>query len=356
MFCIDKYKSQISDKRKDNVWYEFNFFVELLLKANPNILEALFVPEDKVIGEIHPLMKKIREKKNLFLTKQCFNSFYQYASEQVSKARGLNKKIVNPIKKRLGPLDFTYTFYKQGSQKIEDWLDNRGLKTKYCGLVNIPHMHDIYGLYYDFGNHAFHETGWESDEKFLNFVLEYSNNSNGDLREAIEYINNLHPIGYRGLICDDDNTTQLRLSSVENKDDIPLCHISFNASGFTDHCRKYKQYKEWEENRNPVRYESNLNKNYDSKNMMHCFRLMQMAIEIAKGEGMNLVRTWDHNFLMDIRNHKYEYDELIKILEEKMAEMNEAMKASKLPESIDKEEVNKLLIDIRCEQMSKYLN
>lgn len=50
---------------------------------------------------------------------------------------------------------------------------------------------------------------------------------------------------------------------------------------------------------NPKRYESNLDKNYDSKNMMHCFRLMHMAGEIAEGKGMILQRTWDRQFLMD---------------------------------------------------------
>lgn len=38
-----------------------------------------------------------------------------------------------------------------------------------------------------------------------------------------------------------------------------------------------------------------------------------MAKEIASGKGMNLYRTEDHDFLMNIRNHKYEYDELIKL-------------------------------------------
>lgn len=44
---------------------------------------------------------------------------------------------------------------------------------------------------------------------------------------------------------------------------MPFCYISYNVDGFQDHCRRYKEYKEWEQNRNPVRYESNLNKNYD---------------------------------------------------------------------------------------------
>ena len=61
--------------------------------------------------------------------------------DQIKKARGLNKKITNPVYERLTPFDFAYTFYKQGSTKISDWLENRGLNKDFCGLVHIPNMH-----------------------------------------------------------------------------------------------------------------------------------------------------------------------------------------------------------------------
>jgi hypothetical protein len=51
--------------------------------------------------------------------------------------------------------------------------------------------------------------------------------------------------------------------------------------------------------------------------------------------------------LLDIRNHKYEYDYLIDYCEKKKAEMDEAIKTSNLPEEIDKEFVNKLLLSVR---------
>ena len=65
-----------------------------------------------------------------------------------------------------------------------------------------------------------------------------------------------------------------------------MCFISYNQSGYSTHCRQYAEYQEWVSNRDPKRYESNLEKNYDSKNMTHCFRLMHMAAEIAEGRGV----------------------------------------------------------------------
>ena len=87
--------------------------------------------------------------------------------------------------------------------------------------------------------------------------------------------------------------------------------------------------------------------------MMHCFRLMHMAAEIAEGKGMILQRTWDRQFLMDVRNHKYEYEEIIERLEEDKQRMNFLMEQSTIREKIDTAFVNELMIDIRKRQLIK---
>ena len=104
--------------------------------------------------------------------------------------------------------------------------------------------------------------------------------------------------------------------------------------------------------RNPVRYESNLHKTYDSKNLCHCFRLMHMAKEILSEGKFHLERTWDREFLMNVRNHKYEYEELIDKLEEEKNEMEEIYQNSKLPEHIDPNILNEILINIRKMQLN----
>jgi hypothetical protein len=148
----------------------------------------------------------------------------------------------------------------------------------------------------------------------------------------------------------DANGNELRLSSIDDKDTRPICFISYNQSGYSSHCRLYAEYQTWVKERNPKRYESNLDKNYDSKNMMHCFRLMHMAGEIAEGKGMILQRTWDRQFLMDVRNHKFEYEEIIERLEEEKERMNQLMEQSTIREQIDTDLVNQLMIDIRKKQ------
>ncbi len=348
LFGCFGYKPQVTDSRHDNTWFEIGELIRLLLKSNPTVMESLFVPKDKVLGQIHPLMQMVIDNREQFISKQCFNPFFGYAKSQIEKARGLNKKIVNPITERLTPYDFIYTFKGQGSTKFRDWLANRGLHQECCGLVNVPNMHDIYGVYYDFGAHIAAYTDWKNDSLFLTYACEYNKDKN--IEETKSRLSGIAPIGYRGVINVDVDGNELRLSSIDDKNTRPICFISYNQSGYSSHCRLYAEYQTWVKERNPKRYESNLDKNYDSKNMMHCFRLMHMAGEIAEGKGMILQRTWDRQFLMDVRNHKFEYEEIIERLEEEKERMNLLMEQSTIREQIDTDFVNQLMIDIRKKQ------
>ena len=348
LFGCYGYKPQVSDSRHDNTWFEIGELIRLLLKSNPTVMESLFVPKDKVLGQVHSLMQMVIDNREQFISKQCFNPFFGYAKSQIEKARGLNKKIVNPITERLTPYDFIYTFKGQGSTKFRDWLANRGLHQEYCGLVNVPNMHDIYGVYYDFGAHIAAYTDWKNDSLFLTYACEYNKDKN--IEETKSRLSGIAPIGYRGVINVDADGNELRLSSIDDKNTRPICFISYNQSGYSSHCRLYAEYQAWVKERNPKRYESNLDKNYDSKNMMHCFRLIHMAGEIAEGKGMVLQRTWDRQFLMDVRNHKFEYEEIIERLEEEKEHMNQLMEQSTIREHIDTDFVNQLMIDIRKKQ------
>lgn len=381
------YVGQISDEKNDNVWYELRKFMNLLIKSNPTVLESLFVDE-KYIKFEHPIMSYIKDHKKEFLTKKCFDSFYCYAKSQITKAKGLNKMINWEKDKvtRKGVLDFTYTFYNQGSTKVENWLEYRGLKQEYCGLVNIPNMRDIYGVYYDWGRFfedekidceaiintykdttsyntvelvkQIKETGSEElneqlkkaqFKNMVSFIIGFCGLD--DIDEVVKdeliygWYNLQKPKGYKGMVG--EKSQSLRLSSV-SKGEKPICYVSFNKDGYTKHCIDYRNYKDWEKHRNPVRYESNLKKSYDAKNMCECFRLLNCGIEIANGDGYIVDRSGiDADFLLDVKNHKYEYDEIVEMLNEKQKIMETAMSESKLKEDIDIEFVNSIYLKIR---------
>jgi len=152
--------------------------------------------------------------------------------------------------------------------------------------------------------------------------------------------------GYSGIVHPDGKSNEVRLSSIP-KGEVPICFMTYNQNGYESHCRKYKEYQEWVEKRNPVRYESNLKSNYDCKNVMHCVRLLHMGKELAENKGFNVVRTWDREMLLDIRNHKYEYEEIMDYVDKTYNEMMEAKKTCILPDTCDVEKINELLIMAR---------
>ncbi|UZO80155.1 nucleotidyltransferase domain-containing protein [Aquimarina sp. ERC-38] len=297
------YIGQINNETNDIVYYELRKFIELLSKNNPNILELLNVPEDCVHFK-DPIFEQI--KIDYFLSKLCKNTFANYAYTQIRKARGLNKKIVNPVEKnRKSVLDFCYVRDGKQSMRLSKYLEVKKLKAEYCGLVKIPHMKDCYNLFYSESN------------------------------------------GYQGIAR--KNANEVCVSSVP-KEEQPIVLLYFNLDGYSSYCKKYKEYWTWVEKRNKERYANNVShgKNYDSKNMMHTFRLLHMAKEIAE-EGFVNVRRKDREHLLRIKNGDFEYKDLVREAEKIKEELEVFYDQSDLIEKPDLDKANELLASIREE-------
>lgn len=299
------YLPQINNETNDETYYEIGRFFELLEKNNPNILELLASPPDKILYK-HPIFDRIDPQ--IFISKKCKDTFAGYAFSQIKKARGLNKKIANPVEKtKKTILEFCHILQGQGSISLVKWLKANDIEQQNCGLVKVPHFKDIYGIYPDPKNE----------------------------------------LGYKGILRK-ENATSVLLSSVK-KGEKPLAWLHFNQDGYTKYCKDYHDYWDWVENRNELRYQTNIEhgKNYDSKNMMHTFRLLDMAVELL-GAGQINVRRPNREELLSIRRGEWQYDDLISMAENKMAEVEKAAAESPLPEEPDHDMVNKLLITLRA--------
>jgi hypothetical protein len=80
--------------------------------------------------------------------------------------------------------------------------------------------------------------------------------------------------------------------------------------------------------------------------MMHTFRLLAMAIEIAKEKQINVKRP-DRDFLLRIKSGIFEYDVLLALAKEKQKEMEAAFEASDLPETPNVEWIKTLTFQLR---------
>ena len=336
------YVDQINDDKNDIVIYELRRFLELLAKNNPTVLELLNTPEDCVIYK-HPLFDKILENKDNLLTKICANSFGGYAKEQISKAKGQNKKQNWEKDKvnRKDVLDFCYVIEGEKSIPWKVWNEDFQYDEKFIGIVNVPNARDIYAVYFDEIAHmCFSESVPENVRESAKYLRKESELSMG--------------FGYKGLVKTGEGATsaesnQLRLSSIP-KGETPICIITYNKDGYTQHCNDYKSYQTWLDQRNEQRWvdvESHGQK-IDGKNMMHCRRLMDMAREIAEGKGI-VVRRPNAQELIDIRQGKVDLQTLIDHVESEIKEIDILYKNSTLPDKVDMNLVEQILINIRKE-------
>ena len=150
---------------------------------------------------------------------------------QVRKARGLNKKIVNPEPEERRHLrEFCHVLQEQGSVPLAGWLETISLTEERCALVAVNHAPGTFAVF-DF------------------------------------------PEG-RGIFTKKDDSAIL-CSSVP-KEAEPVAWMSCNVDAFKAHCRAHREYWKWVKERNEDRYETNAEhgRGYDSKNLMHTLRLL----------------------------------------------------------------------------------
>ena len=191
-----EYQAQISNETNDIVYYEIGRFIELLLKNNPSCLELLATPEE-FIQYKSPLLMELNYTD--FISKDIEKTFVGYALSQIKKAKGLNKKFLNPIdKKRKTVLDFCYCIEHGKTIKLSDWLDKNNLKQEFCGLTKIAHAKDLFALYYSYNN------------------------------------------AYSGIVKDETND-DVRLSKVP-KTEKPIVLLTFLKDEYSNYCKHYKEY------------------------------------------------------------------------------------------------------------------
>lgn len=300
------YIPQINNESNDEVYYEIGRFVELLTRSNPNILELLASPDEFILFR-HPLMDKLSPE--IFLSKMCRETFAGYALTQIKKARGYKKKIVNPVEKeRKLVLDFCYVLKDNSSVKLVDWLSENDFKQEYCGLGAISHTKGMFSLFYD-------QSG---------------------------------TLAYRGIISGPD-ANELTLTSVP-KGQQQIAYLYFNAENYSSYCKEYREYWDWVDKRNEHRYQGNMKhgKDYDAKNMMHTIRLLQVAEEIGRTGKLNVKRV-NRDELLAIKTGTYDYDELLAMAEELNGKIDVAYAHSQLPDEINKENAEAILIALRNE-------
>jgi predicted nucleotidyltransferase len=213
-------------------------------------------------------------------------------------------------KNTLPPMEFsllrTLVTDAKWNEAVVDLLQQK--RQAGCGLIHLTHFRDAYLL--------FHEDQLPAGQKL------------------------------RGIISG-DTANDVQLSTVPQGIS-PLAVMHFNKDAYSIYCKEYASYWQWVEERNDERYQNTLShgKNYDAKNMMHTFRLLAMAEEIALHHRV-IVHREDRDFLLRIRAGEFEYEELMQMVEEKMARIEALYSRSDLPDAPDPSRTEELLVRMR---------
>lgn len=297
---LGEHKGGISDEKSDISYTELFKFINLLGKNSPAAMELMFITNPEHLLYKHPILEQITLED--VLSKNCFNTYYGYANSQLKRARGANKKAMNPVDKvRKDLIDFAWVFEGQHTIPFRKWISDTNIDLTSLSLCKMANAENMYILY--------------------------------------NYPSPSGPISK-------DN---VNLVSVPK--DAHICaYLCVNFPAFSSHCHEYKEYWEWIANRNEARY--NLNEKvangrlyYDTKNMMHLFRLLYTAEDIFEKGEFNVWCGDKREHLLAIRNGKYTYEELLEMCDKKLDKLHTLYDNSKLPQTANIKKLKSICLD-----------
>lgn len=309
---------QIGDEKHDTTYYSLKRFFELAQTANPNIIELLWVPDDCYRIRT-PLMEKLMENRDLFISKKCYHTHSGYAFAQIQKAKGSNKKVHNPQpEEKPKKEDFCFFIPKGMFDPFE---------FDYSKWMHEPPARPIpVGKYF----------------------------KEGELREyhasSLEHTSNVYRLYYygqeaKGIFRGDDMLVSCESIPFEDEFNNFAGLLIYNQDLYEKAMRDWHSYWDWMKNRNESRWidQEKGKLNYDQKNMCHCLRLLISGEHILT-HGCPIVRFEgeQRDYLMKIRAGEFKYEELMAEVEQRMAKLEELYKTSTIPHSVDVGAIEKL--------------
>ncbi|MBD2131892.1 nucleotidyltransferase domain-containing protein [Sphaerospermopsis sp. FACHB-1094] len=291
------------DSNQDTVIYELRKVLHLLAGANPNVLELLWLPTYPILTDVGQLLINHRK---IFLSKKVKHTYSGYAFAQIKKMETHRKWLLNPPGKKPIPSDFGIEDEAPLSKdELNAFLEYLYLLIR--GKIEfLEESEQLYKLL-------------TADIDFKGILKQYALND-----ETLAYTQNL---------------------THGRKDFIRLLQKS---QSYQIALREWKAYISWQQNRNPARAEMERNSGYDLKHGMHCIRLLRSGLEILQRGEVIVDRriAGDVDDLKAIIRGEYTYEELMKMAEDLVAQMNIFYQQSTLPHKPDLEQINDLCMEL----------
>jgi predicted nucleotidyltransferase len=282
---------------EDTVIYELSQFMKLALECNPNVVESLWVDHAHIVHTT-PAYDLLRQHNKDFLCSKIAFTTAGYAFQQLKRIRGHYKNINNPQDvnppKQTNFVSLVHNFTDEKLFKIDITQYHKGYRL-------VPYSGDTYGLY--------QWDGYETYDELFTLNTTYEDEAHAEK--------------------------------------IPLFIVKFNKSEYNIAKDKWENYWRWKQNRNPLRAQLEEQHNFDTKHAMHLVRLLRISEEVLTTGVYNVLRE-DAQELLEIRDGKWSYDELIEYAEDKDRYVREVLYVSTdLPKNPNYKLAAKVMMDIQ---------
>lgn len=378
--------TELADDKQNIKYYSLGKFLKLAAECNPNIIELLYLPEDAILFK-SPLYDELVEHREWFLSKKAAHTFKGYAYSQIQRAKGLNKKgnsipkyvnekgigllrmfLAQPTSGRTRAPEavlneemmrrvFGGDFVKYLKKEKVEWDESRAKPHPLCPPscdYFLHHDKDILAMYppmpYDFIHwYKADENGFPFRQvPFTQWLNQYD-------ASRVEGCSNLYRLYHHGSGFFDIGSFEPKLTSiseVREKEDFAGI-VRIDTDGYRKAKGEYDSFWEWMANRNEARYANDWDADagIDWKNLMHTMRLLLCARNIAVGDPIVRFKGEMREYLMDIRNGKISYDDVLAEADDLMNEMDGLFEKSDLPKSSDFNAINKWYVLIMKTQL-----
>lgn len=299
---------QVQLSRDDIVLFELSKYMPLLLSQNPNVIELIWTDPSDILHK-NEAGELLLDNRKEFLSKQVKDSYVGYAQSQLKRIKGHNKWINSPQPEaEPEPKDFTSVVWNYTSTK------EFNKKVPFEGFVAV-----------DIGDN--HYSLWSIDKLKI------------DKKPWIDKRGNPNPI-------------QKNEFEKFNPNNLPPdLIVKLNKSLFESHHTNWKMYWNWKKNRNEKRSVLEEQFGYDVKHAMHLIRLLRSGLDILEN-GVVPVRRPDREYLMDIRNGKFTYEEIVAESEKLTKKVEEISKKSSLKDAPNYDLAKEIMLEIYKKQWS----
>lgn len=374
---------EVAIEKQDTKYFELKKFVTLAADVNPNIIELLWPPDDcnRVVKWPYEML---RENRRIFLSRKALHTFSGYAYSQIKKAKGQNKMVHQDAKWEPGIL-WIRQMLKEGDASSE-WVEKKygslvakailrgqdfistlteeemdavaAVSPDTAALVR-PHHRDFCWVIL---KQSFTHEEWNKILAAKSFpswparplhISRVGINLDRFHVAALEHTRDV----YRLYDYGDDGKGVFRGDDLLVCEPIPVDHewekfsgmLIYNTDAYKDACSDWERYWTWRANRNEARWAAETGEKFefDAKNLMHCMRLLWSGENLlVQGEPIVRFSGEKLEMLRKIRAGDMPYEQIMEMVESKMAALGPLADASPLPQKVDLDRINHLYLEI----------